>query len=297
MSHSHGPARRPSRCQQLRRPFHKFRAWLGFKRHSSSTEPEAPPVLMDNHTPLPIMTEPNPVEPEQVSTTVAFTPSPPIYSSQNMETFETIQNGEPLGSTRPFIPTSRLQNLPIAVLTRILQYLLVSDQPLILQNDSETPNDYRTHLHPEALTSCRLLYHIGMPILYGSNTITASSPATSKHFDKQLLQLPGKLRQLIKHIKLEIDWADQMWENLPLIARVLGEIAGLKNVEIVITVPVQRTGAMADMMLKIEKKILVDMVTDLRGLRRLRLAGFQDRRFADNLEAWVARGRTGPARL
>lgn len=88
-----------------------------------------------------------------------------------------------------------------------------------------------------------------------------------------------------------------MWENLPLIARVLGEIVGLKSLKMVITVPVQRAGATAEMMLKVEKKILVEMARDLKGLRRLRLEGFQDRRFANALEAWVARGRTGQARL
>ena len=261
------------------------------------TATQAQPVLTEKHTAPPTETEHHLVPAEQVSTTVASILQPPIYSSQNMEMFQSVRNQEHFGSINPSMPAGRLQNLPISVLTCILQWLLVSDQPLILRTDSETPEDYRTHLHLEALASCRLLYHIGMPILYGSNILTASSPATSKDFDKQLLSLPGKFRQLIKHIKLEIDWADRMWENLPLIARVLGEIMGLESLEMVISVPAQRAGAMAEMMLKVEKKTLLQMVTDLKGLRRLRLEGFQDRRFANRLEAWVARGRTGQARF
>lgn len=119
----------------------------------------------DKHTALSTEPEHHPVEVEQASTTVASTPQWRIYSSRNMEMFETIQNEESFGSISPFMPASRLQNLPISILHRILECLLVSYHSLIIHADSETPDDYRSHVHPEALASCRLLYQIGMPIL------------------------------------------------------------------------------------------------------------------------------------
>ena len=37
---------------------------------------------------------------------------------------------------------------------------------------------------------------------------------------------------MITNIKLEIDWADQLWSKFPLVARVLGELKGLLKLEI-----------------------------------------------------------------
>ena len=270
--------------QHLFRSFRKLGELLSLKDHGSTMANLAPAVHAEQHMPPSTTTQH-----QQVVPTVQL----PIYSSQNMETFRTIHNEESFNSTISSMPAGRFQNLPISILTRILGCILASDKPLILQLDSQTPDDYRTHLHPQVLASCRLLYHVGMPILYGSNVITTSSSATSKDFDKQLLNLPGKYRQLIKHVKLEIDWADRLWENFPLIARVLGEIVGLKSLEILITAPVQRAGAAAEMMLKVEKKTFMDMAVDLKGLQVLRLEGYQDRRFAKSLEAWIKRGRVG----
>ncbi len=39
---------------------------------------------------------------------------------------------------------------------------------------------------------------------------------------------------MISDVKLEIDWADQLWAKFPLVARALGELKGLLKLEIVI---------------------------------------------------------------
>lgn len=39
---------------------------------------------------------------------------------------------------------------------------------------------------------------------------------------------------MITNVKLEIDWADQLWSKFPLVARALGELKGLLKLEIVI---------------------------------------------------------------
>ena len=39
---------------------------------------------------------------------------------------------------------------------------------------------------------------------------------------------------MITDIKLEIDWADQLWAKLPLLSRALGELKGLSKLDIVI---------------------------------------------------------------
>ena len=192
-----------------------------------------------------------------------------------------------IGSIHPHMADSDIGNLPISVLSRILEHLLVSDQPLVLGSCSENQH---SHVHPEVLASCRLFYHVGMPLLYGSNTMTTSTAADSKDFDKHLLNLPGRYRQLIKHVKLQIDWADELWARFPLIARVLGEIVGLKSLEILIFGPARRQGTGADMMLRVEEKCFVDLdMGDLKALKNFKLEGF-NKAFAKTLEAWVSSG-------
>ena len=39
---------------------------------------------------------------------------------------------------------------------------------------------------------------------------------------------------MISDVKLEIDWADQLWAKFPLVARALGDLKGLLKLEIVI---------------------------------------------------------------
>ena len=39
---------------------------------------------------------------------------------------------------------------------------------------------------------------------------------------------------MITNVKLEIDWADELWAKFPLVARALGELKGLQKLEIAI---------------------------------------------------------------
>lgn len=39
---------------------------------------------------------------------------------------------------------------------------------------------------------------------------------------------------MITNVKLEIDWADQLWVKFPLVARALGELKGLLKLQIII---------------------------------------------------------------
>jgi len=152
------------------------------------------------------------------SITTTTTSNPAIY---------TIRNGKIIiTSTHALMPAPHLHHLPLSILTRILRPLLTSPTTLILHPDAHTPSTYRTHLHPAILLTARLFHHLGTPLLYGANTLTTSTPYTSRSFDTHLLALPGPYRQLIKSIKLEIAWGDELWAKFPLIARVVGEIVG-----------------------------------------------------------------------
>ena len=133
-------------------------------------------------------------------------------------------------------------NLPQQIIKRILRNLLTSPHPLILHPDpiTTTKQSYRTHVEPDVLRVCKVFYNIGVPILYGENTLTASSPATSVDFDAHLLSLPGGKRQMIRDVVLEIDWADKLWAKLPLVARALGELKGLRRLELFFVVERER---------------------------------------------------------
>ena len=212
--------------------------------------------------------------------------------------------------------------LPLKAIKDILQHVLVAPHPLILYRDSSIPATYRSHLQPSVLLICRLFYHLGCPILYGGNTLTASSPSTSINFDHHLAALPGGYRQLITKVRLEIDWAEQLWANFPLIARYLGELQSLKELHIIIiSIDGQKrddpsastdnalsqgltiinngarkyaikTSTYADIILKSEKKVFRDLVEGLKALRTFRLEGFlSDEAFARRLEDLVS-GRT-----
>ena len=125
--------------------------------------------------------------------------------------------------------------LPLPTMKKILRNLLTSPSPLILNHDPVTPShQHRTHLHPNILQVSKAFHDLGLPILYGENTLTTSSPSTSFDFDKHLFSLPGSNRQLVTHVKLEIDWAERLWVKFPLVARALGELKGLARLEIVI---------------------------------------------------------------
>ena len=206
-----------------------------------------------------------------------------------------------------------LSRLPTEVLRRILDFLLVSNEPVILGVDDERPIDYSSGVTPSVLRCYRYIYTVGIEVLYGRNTFTSSSAATSAEFDKQILRLPSRILQLIRHVKLEIDWIDELWSKMPLIATALGSIQGLKSLDITIITRAQRIvteerakdmalrrtesrsaflhGQIEEAILKAEKHVLKKLVLELRALRLFRLRGFIDRQFAMDLENWVANGR------
>lgn len=130
---------------------------------------------------------------------------------------------------------STILTLPQEIIKRIVRILLVSPNPLILQHDSvTTPQGYRTYVEPSILQVSKVFHNVGVPILYGENTFTTSTPATSFNFDEHLLSLPGSKRQLITSVKLEIDWADELWAKFPLVARALAELKALLKLELII---------------------------------------------------------------
>ena len=188
-----------------------------------------------------------------------------------------------------------LDTLPVEVLQKCFRHLLVVyDQSLILCRDSATPPAYRTFLQPSLLRVCRRFYQIGLPLLYGENTFTTSSPATSIDFDAHLSGLPGKNRQFITKIVLRIDWAIQLWARFPLIARQIAELKSLRRLEIILadgndSKPVRypRDGPYGVVMLKSERKVLKELLSGLKGLRVFKLEGFPDDDFAKALETMV----------
>ena len=133
-------------------------------------------------------------------------------------------------ATMPSNPSDHFSRLPKDVLKKVLGLLLISTKPLALGVDGDMP--VFNGLELAILRSSHYVYTMGTEILYGCNDLTTSSPATSFDFDKNLLKLPGKNLQLIRHIQLEIDWADKLWAKFPLIASVLGSIRGLKSLKI-----------------------------------------------------------------
>ena len=188
-----------------------------------------------------------------------------------------------------------LDLLPLEVLQQCFRLLLVVyDQALILCPDSSTPPAYRTYLQPSLLRVCRRFYQTGLPLLYGENTFSTSSPATSIDFDVHLSSLPGKNRQLITKVVLKIDWATQLWARFPLIARQIAELKSLRQLEIIIAdngdpkhLRYPRDGPYGAVMLKSEKKAFKELIAGLKGLRVFKLEGFPDDDFAKALENMV----------
>ena len=56
-----------------------------------------------------------------------------------------------------------------------------------------------------------------------------------------------------------------------------------------------RQGAMTQVMLKAEKKVLTKLVLGLQALQVFQLRGFVDGQFAQDVESWVANGRRMPS--
>ena len=130
---------------------------------------------------------------------------------------------------------SNILTLPLEIIKKIIRVLLISPSPLILEHESvTTPQGYRTYIETNILQVSKVFHNVGVPILYGENTLTTSSPATSFNFDEHILSLPGSKRQLITSVKLEIDWADELWAKFPLVARALGELKALLKLEMII---------------------------------------------------------------
>ncbi|KAL8994501.1 MAG: hypothetical protein Q9169_005555 [Polycauliona sp. 2 TL-2023] len=204
-------------------------------------------------------------------------------------------------------PKAHLLSLPVAVLKRILSQLLISPSRLLLQRDASTPSTYHTSLATNILFVNHQLYHSSLPILYGSNTFTTSSPATSYDFDVHLTRVPGKIRCLIRQIDLQINWGRQLWMKFPLIAMRLGELRGLTSLRLQFVetedsdkgilvqggpkgATTKREGHIAVVMLKAEKKMLKEMVRGMRALKVFELTGFEDADFARRLEVCVKNG-------
>ncbi|KAI4253626.1 MAG: hypothetical protein L6R42_007513 [Xanthoria sp. 1 TBL-2021] len=207
-------------------------------------------------------------------------------------------------------PKAHLLSLPTQVLQRILSHLLVSPSQLLLQRDASTPSTYSTSVATNVLFVNHQLYHTSLPILYGSNTFTTSTPATSYDFDVHLSRVPGRNKCLIRSIALEIEWGRQLWMKFPLIAMRLGELRGLRNLRLHFVdkqdpdedtqiqgepkgTTRRREGHVAVMMLNTEKKILNDMVKGMKALRVFKLKGFEDAEFARRLEVGVRNGWKG----
>ncbi|MCJ1451896.1 hypothetical protein MMC28_002236 [Mycoblastus sanguinarius] len=206
--------------------------------------------------------------------------------------------------------TPKIFTLSLETIQSILRHFLVAPIPLILHPDASTPIAYHSHVQPSLLQVCHQFYHLGLPIIYAENTITTSTPATSYHFDAHLAELHGKHRQLIRKVKLEIDWADKLWAKFPLIASSLAEIRSLQKLEIFLVEKEvvcegesgtsmckcgmvrgsSRKGKAAEIMLKVEKKMFKELVLGFKALRVFRLKGFQDEMFAKGLENLVQGG-------
>ncbi|KAL8919168.1 MAG: hypothetical protein Q9208_006928 [Pyrenodesmia sp. 3 TL-2023] len=221
-------------------------------------------------------------------------------------------------STSSLVPSQdpHLLSLPSSCLKVILTHLLTSPDFLILHRDSSTPATYSTNLTTAVLLLNRHIYHTALPILYGRNTFTASTAATSYDFDAHVLNLPGRLRGMIKNVELQINWGERLWMKLPLLAARLQELKGLKSLKLHVVVnhelenrkeadsevtrqgkggakemAIKREGQAAEAMLKAEKKVLRELVLGLKGLRVFELNGFVEGEFARSLEVWVKDGR------
>ena len=230
-------------------------SFLPFQRHAVFKDPRplskirstslskgvaTPPLNMAIITPFMMVVTPQ-VQPSNTEIETECTTSSKEGSSQLLDAFLKSCTGiapthlEPANAVPSKAFNSTVLTLPLDIIKRIIRILLISPNPLILQHDSVTTlQDYRTYVEPNILQVSKLFHNIGVPILYGENTFTTSSPSTSFDFDEHLLSVPGSKRQLITSVKLEIDWADELWAKFPLVARALGELKALLKLELII---------------------------------------------------------------
>ncbi|KAL9130819.1 MAG: hypothetical protein Q9217_001071 [Psora testacea] len=210
-------------------------------------------------------------------------------------------------TARPRSSPNFLQRLPLLILRMILRFLLVSPAPLALDQPHSRPsgsplNVNSPRIQSSVLKLCRQIYHVAIPVLYCENTFTTSTPSTSKNLNRMLAALPGANRQLIRSVKLEINWDLELWAHLPLVAKSLRELRLLQRLDISIMggdgtdvrhidagkkmtrKPAEREGRVAQVMLDTEKKVLKDLVENLLSLKVFRLEGFEDANFAKQLQ-------------
>ena len=203
---------------------------------------------------------------------------------------------------------SSFSNLPINIKNEIYRHLLTSPTGYLkISECSEDGAKHHPNLHTSILRVCHMVYEEALPIMYGENYIAACGPSFSRDFDIALRKLPGRNRQLIRKISLPIDWADELWTKFPAIAAAIGELKGLEKLRIHIfqkedgvepswkvhgtgkgpEVIMKREGAMREMMLNVEKKVIREMAECLPSLQSFRLHGFEDALWAANLSLWV----------
>ena len=226
--------------------------------------------------------------------------------------------------TRP-----NLLDLPQLIIIQVLRFLLIQphSRRLILplrHTSTHTPNS-RTCQILSILLICRQIHHLSIPVLYAENTFTSSYASASQSFDLALARLCQRNRDLISSIYLEFDHSQQLWIRLPLVARALEDLNGLRRLEIKIvpegsatkndddfdgdgakSQPIQRLDPIerrrlmsrwereeptASTLLSTEKAIIKELVAGSRRLQWFRLVGFGDEEFARNLSNWVSRGR------
>ena len=198
---------------------------------------------------------------------------------------------------------STLLKLPLEILRLVLMHVLCFPQPLAIgirtQRTKVTPRPTaNASISISIVLTCKLVYHEGLAVFYSQNTFTTSNPSISKDFGFVLENVPVRNRQLIRRVHLDIDWGDELWAHLPLVARALKEMSLLRELHLHITTRPQtldrhdasRFNLLRQCeILKAECKILKDMIRDLKALRIFRLVGFVDAIFAKKLEGVVAR--------
>ena len=215
---------------------------------------------------------------------------------------------------------SRVLELPLSIILKILRYILIPD-PSRLQIFPLTPKEIQISnnniIHDlPVLRTCRRLRHTGKQVFFAQNTFTTSSPSTSLELHRGIRNLSRELRCLITNISLQINWADELWVQFPLLAAALPLLVRLRRLEVFFVVRkvirggdgasnveeeeegreakrresrgVKRESAMAQLMMKAEKKMFSDWVLDdLKALEVFRLVGFADEEFARKMELIV----------
>ena len=191
-----------------------------------------------------------------------------------------------LDSSAPFL------KLPGEILIIILRKLLIN-----AGSSTETDRLYVTphlpygkRLEPAILRTSQTLYHFGIPILYGENNITVFDHSSAKNPSCTLERITPRNQQLIRKLTVIFRGSNDLWADLALIASNTSNITLLKELNVHFYLGVldmtKQTGK-EEVILKVARKILRDLVESLRVLKKLRITGFGDEIFAGKLEHWV----------